>query len=164
MSLFDTKGYIVTESGAAEDTTPEVEAYIMEAAMQDGLTDEELEEFLGDEDEVSGALKESVLLEKNIVRLDKKTKLSRAQKISVYSIAREKKDRDFKKLLTVWKMRRILNDKLFKKYGNAALVRAKKVMKQNQGAKSKMVKKAANNVSKQLNGDKIKNVKGARTN
>ena len=148
--LFDKTGKFDNEQISTEATN-----YIMEAAMREGLTEEELSMFLESQTETSAAINENILMEKTIVRLDKKAKLSKAQKMAIFTIAKEKKDPKYKKLVTVWKMERFLEAYLTKKYGNEALRRAKKAMAKSKNSTSGMVKKAANKVASQLNGDKV---------
>jgi len=149
--LFGNDGHIDNEYISTESMN-----YIMEAAMREGLTDEELSMFLENQTEVNAALNENILMEKTIVRLDKKAKLSKAHKMAIFTIAKEKKDPKYKKLVTVWKMERFLEAYLAKKYGNEALRRAKKAVQNSQKSSSSMVQKAANKVKTQLNGDKVK--------
>lgn len=148
--IFDANGQITND--ISDRITMESMAYINEAMLRDGLTEDELHAFLESRDETDIAREENILMEKTIVRLDKKAKLSHAQKIAVFTIAREKNDPKFKKLITVWRMERQLEAYLFKKYGNQALARAKKTVNNASRSKSAMVKKAANRVKSQLNG------------
>lgn len=132
---------IVTEGFDAEEVSLEDEALIMEGAMMDGLSNEELEAFLESGAEIRDAVENEVLLERTIVRLDKKAKLSRARAMAIFSIAKEKKDPKFKKLLTLWKLENKILKYLEKKYGTAATSRAKKTINSKK-AKSPSVKKA----------------------
>lgn len=136
----------------AEELSPEALSFIMETAIMESASPEDLEIFLESHMETSAAVNEEVLLEKSIVRLDKQAKISRAQKVAVFTIAKEKNDPQFKKLLTVWRMERFLENALFKKYGNEGYRRARKSVESGGRSKSQMVKKAAKNVAKQLNG------------
>lgn len=133
-----------------EYISSEESAYIMEAAMLD-LSDEDLSMFLESVSEVDAALAENVLMEKTIVRLDKQAKLSRAQKMAIFQIAKEKNDPKYKKLVTVWKMERYLEAYLTKRYGNVALRRAKKTVNNHTNSKSKIVRKAAKKTKGLLN-------------
>jgi hypothetical protein len=151
--LFNTNGSI---SHQHDEPTKESTALIMEAALSEVLSPEELEAFLESHTEVTNALHDEVLLEKSIVRLDKQAKLTRAQKVAVFTIAKEKNDPLFKKLLTVWRMERFLESQLLKKYGNEGMRRAKKAMQTGSQSKSALIKKVANNVNKQLNSVKTK--------
>lgn len=144
--LFDNKGR-ETEDIISEEAM----GYIAEAALYDGLSDEEITEFLENQTEVDAALSDDIVMERTIVRLDKKAKLSRAHKMAIFTIAKEKKDPKFKKLVFVLKMRRKLEADLEKKYGAAALSRAKKVVAQQQKSKSSVIKKAAEKAKKQFN-------------
>lgn len=148
---------LFNRSGSIEDNSPEVistEAtnYIMEAFIAEELSQDELSMFLESESEVNDALNNNILMEKTIVRLDKKAKLSKATKMATFTIAKEKNDPKFKKLLTVWKMERYLEAYLYKKYGNEAARRAKKAIS-NSAKKSSgtMIKKAAERTKNSFN-------------
>lgn len=121
--------------GIAEED-PEHDAMIAEAFLQDVLGRGALmEQFLSED--ASNFVKLGILSEKSIVRLDKYAKLSKAESQAVFAIAKEHNDRDYKKLVTIWKMRKILIGKLEKKYANQARQRAKQMVK-----KSKQVKRS----------------------
>lgn len=148
--IFDANGKITTDN--SDRITMESMAYIGEAILREGLTEDELKAFTESRVDTDIAREENIVMEKTIVRLDKKARLSHAQKIAVFTIAREKNDPKFKKLITIWRMERQLENYLFKKYGNQALARAKKTVSAASRSKSAMVKKAANKVKAQLNG------------
>lgn len=122
---------------------------IMEAVMMENLDKEELSMFLESQEEVDAA--SDVLMERTIVRLDKHAKLSKARKMAIFTIAKEKNDPKFKKLIKVWKMERYLEAELEKKYGTAANSRARKAVANAQKSKSKLVKKAATKAKSQFN-------------
>ena len=124
---------------------------ITEAAIIDACTDEELLAFLESNTEINAMLRQEVLLEKSIVRLDKKARLSKAHSMAVFTIAKEKNDRDYKKLVTLWRMERILEQKLYKKYSSQALTRAKASMKKIAKAPSAIAKKVVNKTNNMLN-------------
>lgn len=110
---------------------PEGDALIIEAAICEAIgTKEGLQEFL--ECEAPMFVKMGILTERSIVRLDKKAKLSKAEAQAVFIIAKERGDRDYKKLCTIWKMRKVLIEKLTKKYANEARRRAKTMVKKSQ--------------------------------
>ena len=144
--LFNNVGHIVEE----EEISTEAMAYIIEAAIAD-LPEEEISMFLESETEQSAAMEENVLLERTIVRLDKAAKLSKAGKMAIFTVAKEKNDPDFKKLMKIWEMERFLEAKLEKKYGNEGTRRAKKSMSKASNSKSKTVKKAASKAKAQFN-------------
>ncbi len=106
------------------EADPENDILISEAILQDELTEEELSEFLRSP-EYDEAVSLGMLSEKTIVRFDKTAKLSRAESQAILAIAREKGDRDFKKLITIWKVRKHLLDKLTKKYRGQAASRVR---------------------------------------
>lgn len=147
--LFNNKGY--SDNGASEDMSMDASSYIMEAVMMDTLSNDELSTFLESNTEINSAISDNVLLEKTIVRLDKHAKLSKARKMATFTIAKEKNDPRFKKLLKVWKMERYLEAELDKKYGNEAMKRAKKTVANAQKSKSNTIKKAADKAKAMFN-------------
>lgn len=139
--LFNNTGVV---DNSEEMISTEATNYIMEAFMQDEFTSDEISMFLENKTEVDDAISNNILMEKTIVRLDKKAKLAKATKMAVFTIAKEKNDPKFKKLLTVWKMERYLEDYLYKKYGNEASRRAKKAVADSAKKSSgTLIKKAA---------------------
>ena len=126
--------------------TQQDEQLITEAVLCDVLSNAELQELTETADVCDELKSLGVVTEKTIVRLDKKAKLERAFKTAVFTIAREKKDPKFKKLLTVWKMERALEAYLMKKYQAEGMKRDKlavaRLGKGNKDTKSKVVAKA----------------------
>lgn len=147
--LFNSNGH---EDNYSDEISTEAMSCIMEAFISDEFTEDELSMFLENKTECDDAVMNGVLLEKSIVRLDKKAKLSKARKMAIFTIAKEKNDPKFKKLITVWKMERFLENILEKKYGNEASRRAKKAVsnsaKKTNGA---LIKKAAARAKKSFN-------------
>jgi sensor histidine kinase regulating citrate/malate metabolism len=121
---------------------------IFEAAIRENCTPEEIADFVADSNATSDAVLEGVLLEKNIVRLDKKAKLQNAYKTAIFTVAKEDNDRDYKKLVTVWKMERALEAKLEKKYKNEGMKRAKEMLKKSKLSKVPIIGKLADKASK----------------
>ena len=140
-------------TGVSEEATQ----LVSEAALADTLTNEELEELTESADVCKDMVDNGIVMERSIVRLDKKAKISRAYKTAVFTIAREKKDPKFKKLLTVWKMERTLEAYLMKKYHAEAMKRAKlavaKLGSGNKDTKNKVVGKAVAKAKAQFNQD-----------
>lgn len=60
------------------------------------------------------------VMEKVIVRLDRKARLNHLQKAAVFKLAAQAKDPKYRKLLTLWKMERQIEQYLAKKYGSKA--------------------------------------------
>ena len=139
--LFNKNGNLNQEE---EVLSTEAVNYIMEAFVKEEFTPDEMSMFLENQTEIDDAINNNILMEKTIVRLDKKAKLSKARKMAVFTIAKEKNDPKFKKLLTVWKMERFLEDYLDKKYGNEASRRAKKAVSNSAKSSSgTIIKRAA---------------------
>jgi len=148
--LFGSTGQPVADNDDVE-LGLESEALIMEAALLENLNPEELDEFISDHNEVNAAYQDEVLLEKSIVRLDRNARLSQAQKVAVFTIAKQKNDPMFRKLLTVWRMERYLEAELFKKYGNQAMRLARQTVSKASKSRSSTVKKVAQRAQSQFN-------------
>ena len=141
-------------------TTNKDETLVMESILLEMLSAEEAESICEDRRFVSDLIKDEILTERSIVKLDKKAKLNRATMTSVYTIARKHKDPDFKKLVTLWRMEAKLEKKLKQKYGNEAIRVAKQSLRNRttgnlpsvskMGANSKAVKTAIVKAKNQL--------------
>ena len=151
--LFNNEGRTIIEESAIDS---ESLAYVTEQLVAEGLSNEELAEFLENSTEVNTALSESVLLERTIVRLDKKAKYSRAKKMAVFAIAKKKKDRYYKKLVMAWKMERKMEDLLMQKYGAPADKLAREAIRNAKNSKSSMIKKAADKAKSVFNSSSAK--------
>lgn len=148
--LFDNDGIEINEYDAAT----EAEAMIIESAMLDTFSSEELESLTENTYDLGKAVNEDILVERSIVRLDKQAKKNKAFKMAVFQIAKEKNDRDFKKLMTIWKLERFLEGKLVKRYSAQAEQLAKKSLKKAKNTKSKAVQKATKKANLLLNNKK----------
>ena len=122
---------------------PENDIALSEAMFMSYLNADEIDELCENSAELNYLIDKDLLSEKVIVKFDKKAKLNRAEKLAVLTIAKEKKDRDFYKLVRVWKMRRLLLEKLNKKYGSQAKTRAKQMIKKQSSSRSTTSKKVA---------------------
>ena len=141
-----------SENGVMESSNEEMSSYarsaILECAILESCTASEIDDFVANPDDTANAVTEGVLLEKTIVRLDKKARLQNYYKAAIFTIAKEKNDRDFKKLMTVWKTERVLEAKLEKKYKNEAMRRAKQAMKDAKKSKVPLLNKVAKDADK----------------
>ena len=137
--------------------TQQDEQLITESVLCDMLSNAEIKELTETADVCEELKSLGVVTEKTIVRLDKKAKLSRAFKTAVFTIAREKKDPKFKKLLTVWKMERTLEAFLMKKYQAEGMKRAKlavaRLGKGKKDTKNAVMAKAAKTAKKMVGVD-----------
>ena len=122
---------------------PENNIKIAEAMFLEALNPDELQELTENTSEMNTLIQEGILSEKTIVKFDKKAKLSRAEAQCELMIAREKKDRDFNRLIRSWKVRKILLERIHKKYGAQAKVRAKQMVRNSAKSKSPTAKKVA---------------------
>lgn len=141
----------VTSNFDSEDISLEAQALIMEAAILDSCSSEEVVTLTESASDCNALIRDEIVQERSIVRLDKQAKISKAEKIAVCTIAKEKNDPLYKKLTLVWRMERMLEAKLQKKYGNEALRRAKKAVTNAKRTPATIMKKVTNNVTKQLN-------------
>ena len=135
-------------SPVSDVISTEAMSCIFEAAIRENFSQDEIADFVADPNATSDAVLEGVLLEKNIVRLDKKAKLQNAYKTAIFTVAKEHNDRDYKKLITVWKMERALEAKLEKKYKSEAMKRAKEMVKKSKMSKVPIIGKLADKASK----------------
>lgn len=83
--------------------------------IEENATNLELVEILEE-----GAITD-VLMERSIVRLDKKARKSKAYELAKLQLAKEDNSRDWKKLVTLWKMEKVIKNKFEKIYGARAL-------------------------------------------
>ena len=139
---------------SVRETSMMVEALILEHS-----TPEELREFLSNSSETKDAIKNEILTERTIVRLDKKARFSRGLKMECFAIAKKKKDPKFLKLLTIWRMERMLEEYIVKKYSNQARPIAKANLNKIPAARSAIIKKAINGAKAQFNSSPTGGVK-----
>lgn len=153
--IFDKDGLVINEYDSVTENT----ALIIECAILDTFSNEEIESLTENTYDLGKAVNEDILVERSIVRLDKEAKKNRAQKMAVFQIAKEKGDRDFKKLLTLWKLERFIEKKLEKRYSAQAKQLAKEALKKSKMSKSKAVGKAVDKANLLLDGTKTKKVR-----
>jgi hypothetical protein len=150
--IFDDNGLIINEF----DNETEVNALIIECALLDTFSSEEIESLTENTYDLGKAVNEDVLVERSIVRLDKEAKKNKAYKMAIFQVAKEKNDRDFRKLLTLWKLERFIEAKLEKRYGAQAKQLAKQAMKKSKNTKSKAVGKAVAKANLLIGDGKVK--------
>jgi hypothetical protein len=107
------------------EETKEGNQIIAEAIIEDALLENGL--VMLDEDIALDMLNEELLSERNIIKFDKKTKRKYNTNKAAVVIAKEKNDRDYKKLVKVYKMRKLLLGRIMKKYGTKAKIRARQM-------------------------------------
>ena len=150
--IFDDNGLIINEF----DNETEVNALIVECAILDTFSNEEIESLTENTYDLGKAINEDILVERSIVRLDKEAKKNKAYKMAIFQVAKEKNDRDFRKLLTLWKLERFIEAKLEKRYGAQAKQLAKQAMKKSKNTKSKAVGKAVNKTNLLIGDGKVR--------
>ena len=116
---------------------------IVEALLEDAMVDSGV--TILDEDIQFDLLNEELLSEKSIIKFDKKAKRKHATNKAAVIIAKEHNDKDFKKLIKVYKMKNMLLGRIFKKYGNKAKIRVRE-NERNHGV-AKAISKIKNNLS-----------------
>ena len=150
--IFDDNGLIINEF----DNETEVNALLVECAILDTFSNEEIEALTENTYDLGKAINEDILVERSIVRLDKEAKKNKAYKMAIFQVAKEKGDRDFKKLLTLWKLERFIEAKLEKRYSAQAKQLAKQAMKKSKNTKSKAVGKAINKANLLIGDGKVR--------
>lgn len=128
---------------------------VTECVLMESLSAADMDEVLENDQARQALLDDEIVTERTIVKMDKKARLSRATKAAVFAIARRKKDVKFKKLLTIWRMEREIEQYLYKKYKNEGFRTAKAAMKNKplkSGNHAAAVKKAVATAKSQLNG------------
>lgn len=145
--IFDKEGLVIHDY----DSDTEVSSLIVECAILDTFSNEEIESLTENTYDLGKAINEDILVERSIVRLDKQAKKNKAFKMAVFQLAKEKGDKDFKKLMTLWKLERFLEEKLTKRYFAQANQLAKESLKKASFTKSKVVGKAVDKVNVLLN-------------
>ena len=94
-----------------------VEPYIVDEVSQ--LTEEQIQEFCHSP-EAEQMVQEGTMRKKTLVRLSKKDDMSRRRTMAAFSIARQKKDALWTKLVKNRVQERKLIGEIVKKYGNKA--------------------------------------------
>ena len=134
---------------------PEDDGMLICEAMLADMPSEDIEELCESGDVCQELVNAGIVTERTIVRLDKQAKLSRAFKTAVFTVAREKKDPKYKKLVTCWKAERALEAYLMKKYKAEATKSAKAMIAKANTAKrdtqSGVVAKAVAGAKKKFN-------------
>lgn len=95
---------------------------VTEAVIQDALNENQV---ILDEDSCLDLLSEELLSERNIIKFDKYAKRKHATNKTAVILAKENNDKNYKKLVLVYKMRKKLLAKIMTKYGNKAKIRVR---------------------------------------
>ena len=106
------------------------------------LSGDEADDFIESVD-CDTAVSEAFMTERTIVKFDKKARWSQLHKVAVLAIAKEKKDVMYKKLVTVWRIEKTLENRLTVKYGSQANARVRAYLQRARQSKSNPIKKAA---------------------
>ena len=114
------------------------------AIMVENLNTDEIEQFVTESPDYS------IVTEKNIVKLDKNAKFSRAYKVGVLQCAAEDNRKEYQKLRKLWKMEATLFKKLEKFYRNKALAKAREATRKAKRSTSPVAKIAGSRASKTM--------------
>ena len=146
-TIWDENGNIVEDDDY--ELSPEEQSLVVEAAMLDTLSNEEIESIMENYlPDFYRAVDEDIVQERSIVRLDKAAKISKATRTAEYNMAKKRKDPLFQKLLTIWKAERYLSDKIHQRYGMKAKTEAKKAVDQAMRSKSNVMNKVMSKAKK----------------
>lgn len=143
MSILDriASGNMVVESVEPEYVSESDMATLMAIALEEVCNEEELEELK--ESMEAGTILTPVE-ERSIVKLDNKAKKQQAYKAALYMVAKENKDANYEKLVTLWKAERELEARIEKRWHSKATSRMKQLVKEASKSKSDTVKKISN--------------------
>lgn len=122
-----------------------IDAVATPLLLRESLNEDEIMEFVNSMDS-DIAVSEGFLMEKTIIKFDKKAKKAQLYEVAVAAVAREKKDPLYKKLNTVYKMERILKAKLRKKYNSQAQQKVKEYLARAKRSKSGILSRIANKI------------------
>lgn len=106
--------------------TAEGNKLIVEAILEDALLECGISVDDGIVSEMYDLLSENLLLERSIVKLDKKAKQQLAIKKAAIVMAKENNDKNFKKLKLIYKMKKKYIDAIMNKWETKATIRVKK--------------------------------------
>lgn len=136
-SLMQNGSVQVAESIEYEPMTESQMVQLMQVALED-VAINDLPEVIATEgtDLMEGMLPEdSVIMEKTIVKLDKKAQKEKAYKLAILQCAKDANDKDYQKLQTIWSMQNLLMRRLEKKYASRARSRMKQTAKKTNNTK-----------------------------
>lgn len=133
-------GTIVEESTGPEFVSEMDMSDLLVMALVETCADEELEELK--ESFQSGVIQFTPVEERSIVKLDKKAKKEKTYRLALYQVAKEHGDKNYEKLVTLWKAEAILVRNIEKRWHSKAMSRMKEMMKQSNQSKSPTVKKS----------------------
>lgn len=113
-----------------EDCSTLFAVFVAESAGEDGIDDilEEMADMTTMEAAGVGGYDE--VMERTIVKLDKRAKKNQAYKTALYTVARNENDPDYKRLVTLWQMEKYLTRKLEKRYSMKAKAYMKEMKRQ----------------------------------
>lgn len=110
------------------------------------LDEDECEKFKESVDSFD-AITESFFTERTIVKMDKKAKLAKLRKIAILTIAKEKKDPLYPKLVKMWDNERKIERYFEKKYGSYANKKVREYLTKAKKSNSGFVKKVASRIA-----------------
>lgn len=135
-SLMQNGNIQTAEPTEYESMTESQMVQILTVAMEDAAVEELTESLLSDENQsiLEGVLPDDlVVMEKTIVKLDKRAKKNRAYKLAILQCAKDDDNKEYKQLETIWKMHNFIMRRLEKRYAQKARSRMKQTGKKASG-------------------------------
>lgn len=145
-SLMQNGGIQTAEPTEFESMTESQMVQILTIAMEDAAIEELTESLSVDNNQsiLEGVLPEDmVVMERTIVKMDKKAKKQRAYKLAILQCAKDDDNKEYKQLETLWKMERYIMRRLEKRYAQKARSRMKQTAKKTKDGKG-IVEKVKN--------------------
>lgn len=136
------------------------EATFAAAMLLDSASREEISQIAESMDDMNVMVEcFGPVMEKVIVRLDRKARLTHLQKAAIFKLAAQAKDPKYRKLVTLWKMERQIESYLAKKYGSKA---GKVAREQIKNYTATGIKKVKGNPNKEVGKGRVGNKVAAR--
>ena len=124
----------VAEPEVFESMTDEQMSQIMMIALEEAAIEEMMENMSADQTILEGVIPEdAAVMERTIVRMDKKARKQQAYKLAILQCAKEDDNKKYKQLETLWKMEKYLMRDLEKRYAQKARSRMKQTAKKAKG-------------------------------
>ena len=129
----DADDFTPDEDKAIDDTMDTVGTAVL---LKDELNSEDAVKEFTESMDYDMAIAEGFMTERTIVRFDKKARKAQLYEVAVRACAREKHDPLYKKLMTIEKMKRVIEAKLRVKYNAPAQKKVKEYIQRAQKSKS----------------------------
>lgn len=142
------------DSVLLESMSDEAIASIITIAMESSCSEEELDEVeekcCNNDEPITENLMFAPVLERSIIKLDKKAKKQQAYKMAVLQVAKEMDLPDYKKWCTLKKCERVLMARMEQKTHTKAMAYMRESAKKAKQSTQNPIKKAANALSRSM--------------